>query len=717
MKRSLIFLLLLLLTSPAWAGKLSVSSRVFLNEYHKALVSSDINEALTARRIAAPKKVGNRMMVNCFVALTGTSVEDIKAVGGKVQARFGDFVTASVPVDALEELAAKESIAEVEVSQLAEPCSDIAASWTNSAHAWIGTNYGLPLNYSGNGVRLGLIDTGIQYNHLAFNPSGTRSGIRMCVYEPEATAGGYYPVVDGDTLPGRFYRNPKDVFALETDYTGSSHGTHTLGCAAASELNGYSGMAPEAAIWACGIGQSLEQTKIVNACLFVAYNAYTQNYPCVISISLGTSTGPHDGTSYICRAYDYIANTYNVPILLSAGNEGNDNISVSKTLASVSSSSTPQMAAVIEPLTSKPDYGCTIQADFWSMSNYSLRVRLAVMSSTGAIKWTSSDITSYTKFSASGLNSLFDSSTDLTVYNYVDNENNRRNVHIYGTVGQAVTSGDRLVVYFNGTTGDRITGWTTPSRCSFGTNQGSIVSSAWAAGSPECSINDNCTGSKTIAIGAYNSRRTFPGGYGSSTYRTGTYTGDGVVAHFSSYGTDFSGQDLPFVCAPGHVVVGPVSKYCSSITNTIDTYGSARTQRTDGSYDYWRYMSGTSMSTPVAAGIVALWLQADPTMNVDDVKNVIRNTAVTDAQMPSRNVRWGYGKIDALAGLQYIIANSGPVGDVNGDGEVTVGDVTAIYDIMLGISIAYISRADVNKDGEITVADITVIYDIMLGKN
>lgn len=55
--------------------------------------------------------------------------------------------------------------------------------------------------------------------------------------------------------------------------------------------------------------------------------------------------------------------------------------------------------------------------------------------------------------------------------------------------------------------------------------------------------------------------------------------------------------------------------------------------------------------------------------------------------------------------------------DVNGDGEVTVADVTAIYNLILGVSDQHRATADVNGDGEITVADVTFIYSIILGIN
>lgn len=49
--------------------------------------------------------------------------------------------------------------------------------------------------------------------------------------------------------------------------------------------------------------------------------------------------------------------------------------------------------------------------------------------------------------------------------------------------------------------------------------------------------------------------------------------------------------------------------------------------------------------------------------------------------------------------------------DVNGDGEVTVADVNAVIEVMLGGSNAW--PADVNGDGEVTVADVNAVIDVM----
>ncbi len=54
-------------------------------------------------------------------------------------------------------------------------------------------------------------------------------------------------------------------------------------------------------------------------------------------------------------------------------------------------------------------------------------------------------------------------------------------------------------------------------------------------------------------------------------------------------------------------------------------------------------------------------------------------------------------------------------GDVNGDGEVTAADVTALYNWMLNSDNSALVNGDQNGDGEITAADITSVYNVMLG--
>ena len=59
-------------------------------------------------------------------------------------------------------------------------------------------------------------------------------------------------------------------------------------------------------------------------------------------------------------------------------------------------------------------------------------------------------------------------------------------------------------------------------------------------------------------------------------------------------------------------------------------------------------------------------------------------------------------------------------GDVNNDGSVTIADVTALVNIILGKDTENVynhDAADVNGDGGITIADVTALVNIILGKS
>ncbi len=92
---------------------------------------------------------------------------------------------------------------------------------------------------------------------------------------------------------------------------------------------------------------------------------------------------------------------------------------------------------------------------------------------------------------------------------------------------------------------------------------------------------------------------------------------------------------------------------------TIDYMCNAKAT-VDGKTYYWKQEVGTSMSTPFVAGSIALWLEADPTLGTDDVKDIIKKTSVVDEQVLAGDpVQWGAGKFNALAGLKEVIRRAG----------------------------------------------------------
>lgn len=90
---------------------------------------------------------------------------------------------------------------------------------------------------------------------------------------------------------------------------------------------------------------------------------------------------------------------------------------------------------------------------------------------------------------------------------------------------------------------------------------------------------------------------------------------DDTVAQFSSRGPTIDGYHKPDLLAPGVAITAPAAR--RSILSLAQ--GSSRRDYTT--------LSGTSMATPVCAGVVALLLQNEPTLSPDEVKARLMQTA------------------------------------------------------------------------------------------
>ena len=191
----------------------------------------------------------------------------------------------------------------------------------------------------------------------------------------------------------------------------------------------------------------------------------------------------------------------------------------------------------------------------------------------------------------------------------------------------------------------------------------------------------------------------------------------GGLYNVSSYeleGCGPTGKALPTTVAPAYNVVAAVSRY--SFYNDPDTKNLVR-RDADGSL--WGAMSGTSMAAPTVAGIIAQWLQIKPDLTPSEVKDIIAHTAVKDEFYTPR---FGpYGKIDAMAGAQYLLSLM-PVsiipGDVDGSGTVDIDDITMMIDKVLGRPTPGMveEAADFNGDSLIDIDDITdMIHFVLCG--
>ena len=106
-----------------------------------------------------------------------------------------------------------------------------------------------------------------------------------------------------------------------------------------------------------------------------------------------------------------------------------------------------------------------------------------------------------------------------------------------------------------------------------------------------------------------------------------------------------------------------------------------------------------------------------------DIK--VNNKLMEDGKTYYARARAAYATESGNANTDYcnvisFVYNSGtaPVavaGDVNGDGQCTGSDVTALYNYILYNDTSAIVNGDQNGDGNITDSDVTAVYNIILG--
>ena len=147
---------------------------------------------------------------------------------------------------------------------------------------------------TGKGVIMGIIDSGITYDHREFE--------NRVIY-----------IWD---IPNDRVYNEEEI-RDGIDFTDSiGHGTAVAGIAA-----GTGGVAPGAEIISVAIGRG-SSDDIMRGVKFIADRANERNMPFVINISYGTNFGAHDGQSLFEQYIDSVAEKNVASIVIASGNEG-----------------------------------------------------------------------------------------------------------------------------------------------------------------------------------------------------------------------------------------------------------------------------------------------------------------------------------------------------------------------------------------------------------
>ena len=652
-----IFCLLGIFTAGAYE-KMSVATQAFLD--NRSAFPTE------AKRHAAISQVRGQEMVDVFITLHDSqNTSRITALGGVIGARFTGLVTAQVPVAKLQAIAALDEVEQVSIAEMMESNVDTTRSVTSVNYVAEGLQHGLPANYDGKGVVFGIIDSGIDFNHAAFQDSLGNTRIK-CVYMP-ADNSGTKVTIDGTVLPGSEFDSTR-IASLTTDLASSAHGSHTAFIGAGSHCGQYSGMAPGADIVMCALGGKKNDVNIANSLKYITQYAKRVGKPCVISISLGTKQGPHDGTSKLCKIYEEMGKSDAV-ICLSAGNLGSYRRYIHHKFSGMNTATNPNIGSYVTG--TQAGYTANFAIDTWSRSRSAVGIKyLLIDPDDNSIFYETGIMKAYTYHyigpgmeSKRGYNAFLSQYFSGKIGVWVTTESNGH-IETYSEVSLKPLRSDvkayKMAVQFYGADGVEFDSWVTSENAYSWHPQ--VGDYKFVNGSDSCSMNDNVTGKNTISVGNYVGRNRYMSLSGKEMYNS-IYP-EGSIYVQSSYGIAPNGESYPFVAAPGYFVVSAYNGYnylAKPSTNTAYSKENPTTGRTD----YWGSMSGTSMSTPTVAGIVALWLQANPQLKVDDVKAIIRKSAYVDDDVRKAPLQFGAGKINALGGFpefQYrltdVISNS-----------------------------------------------------------
>ena len=197
------------------------------------------------------------------------------------------------------------------------------------------------------------------------------------------------------------------------------------------------------------------------------------------------------------------------------------------------------------------------------------------------------------------------------------------------------TSSEGLIHYWNVTElSNDVGNWGMP----FTTFQSGSIS-----GDNENGISEPSCADDVISVAAYATGWTTP---------AGNPVGGGI-ASFSSRGPRFDGVMKPDIAAPGVSIAAALSSFTDGQYTTIGSV-----EFNNRTY-YFARLSGTSMASPMVAGVAALILDAHPTISASAVKDIILQTAREDNKtgvLPDLgDPTWGHGKVNALAAVEQAV--------------------------------------------------------------
>ena len=638
-------------------------------------------------------------VVDAFVKIRG-AIQRVKALGVDLRVRAGDVYTARIPVNALRGLSELKEVVRVEKAKPVRLFLDRSVSRIRADQVWerMVDGHGLPV--TGKGVVVGIIDSGVDIHHETFKD---QNGQTRLAYVWDTTDSRGPPACsvkpDGEEFCSGTECTSEDVQnnrCLEVDDL-MGHGTHVLGIAAGrGKASGtYAGVAPDADLIVVKMGfrtgQNYEtvvfDTDVVAGVHYIFQRAGELGQPAVVNLSLGGSYGPRDGTSLMETSLDKLCERSSPTdpariIVVSAGNSGIDPYHASVLLHEDMGPDNGQSIMFEIPAYEYWIDGGQVRIEGWYFAEEARKDLVSVQ------LYNSEDDKSFpgrelwVQVGAAWLDDpLPGNYGTIEIDNTWEYEENGRL-----TRGFAITirESDRFAVSrvkVDGKWNVRLRAREFSARIikvDLWIDDEDQIGGGEEAGPPffahpdyTSTLNTPCTADNVICVGAYDNKCEWKDIDGNrwiwdvplERCDPGRYT------PFSSIGPRRDGVRKPDVLAPGLGVA-------SALSGDMSELG------IDFSYvvaDGYVIMSGTSMSAPHVAGVVALMLQVNPTLTAEEARqNLIDSTGRS-----YWDEKTGWGKVDAIRAVR--LAAGYPVGD--GDSMAGLGKeddtcfiATAVFD-------------------------------------
>lgn len=519
--------------------------------------------------------------------------------------------------------------------------------WLNKAvpdgrvdSVWAGV--GLPQGFNGEGVIIGLTDWGFDYSHPVFYDTNMVRYRVLRAWDQYKTSG---PAPAGFDY-GTEYVGPEELLTARCDtinpYDYAYHGTHCASIAGGAGAGTvFRGVAPEAQFLFATI--DLTDQAVIDAWNWMYNVAQAEGKRLVISMSWGVYMLDNmDGTGPLADEVKRLTDL-GVVFVTSAGNNGDVNFHLKYDFTQHSGDT--MRTQFTFPYTSATLWGSSITMVNSANSPFAFSMNVLdnacnIIASTPFVPTAGNDGSVDTFLIVNGDTIVYDYEIHSTnEYNHAPGVRLRVKYDTRYKFGLAVTAAQGVFHAWN--VAEITKAWG---------NWGAAFQKPashpdWIAGDIEYGISTPANIDEIITVAAHQATFKNPAG--------ATVGGD--IADFSSSGPGFHNVRKPEISAPGKGVISAISSYTNSYTGnynaSVDFNG--RTYR-------FASLSGTSMSSPFVAGVVALMLQANPYLTVDQVRDIITETARNDAQTAAAGVnRFGYGKINAYQAVLKALVTVG----------------------------------------------------------